>query len=85
MRETDRDRVMGRSLTDFNDSVPQSHFGAFYSVPMVKYTHEKRRRHRMQPKRRTAPLQIQNNCHLQLESAVLTAYLSFPCLPVYLW
>lgn len=32
----------------------------------------------MQPERRMAPLQIQNNCHLKLESADLTAYLTSP-------
>lgn len=32
----------------------------------------------MQPERRMAPLQIQNNCHLKPESAHLTAYLNSP-------
>lgn len=44
MRETDRDRVRKRSLTDFSDNVPYSHFlSAFYQVPLVKYTHESER------------------------------------------
>lgn len=41
MRETDRDGVRERSLTDFSDNVPYSHIlSAFYPVPLVKYTHE---------------------------------------------
>lgn len=41
MRETDRDGVRERSLTDFSDTVPHSHFlGAFYPLPLVKHTHE---------------------------------------------
>lgn len=41
MRETDRDGVRARSLTDFSDNVPHSHFlSTFHPVPLVKYTHE---------------------------------------------